>query len=179
MDVNWRLVFDQDVVHRELEIIQNDLHCNAVRICGRYVGRQMTAAEDGLGRALKSAIARDVGQRPGKGALVHNGGRTGSRAAAAGNGRSTSYPAWLRVDAVHATHRFWENDHQRADLPGRCDWNWSGSLSGRCPTGVASTTVDANRERCARFLADRPVATFRVAALSGQGEMASEVRRTL
>jgi hypothetical protein len=131
------------------------------------------------GRALKSAVARDVGQRPGKDALVHNGGRNGSRAAAAGNGRSTSYPAWLRVDAVHATHRFWENDHQRADLPGRCDWNWSGSLSGRCPTGVASTTVDANRERCARFLADRPVATFRVAALSGQGEMASEVRRTL
>jgi hypothetical protein len=32
---------------------------------------------------------------------------------------------------------------QRADLPGRCDWNRSGSLNSRCPTGVASTTPTA------------------------------------
>jgi len=32
MGVNWRPLFDPNVVHRELEIIKNDLHCNAVRI---------------------------------------------------------------------------------------------------------------------------------------------------
>ena len=29
MDGNWRPSFDMKVVHRELEIIKNDLHCNA------------------------------------------------------------------------------------------------------------------------------------------------------
>ena len=32
MGLNWRPVFDPAVVHRELEIIRDDLHCNAVRI---------------------------------------------------------------------------------------------------------------------------------------------------
>ena len=34
MSGNWRPVFDQKVAQRELEIIRNDLHCTAVRICG-------------------------------------------------------------------------------------------------------------------------------------------------
>jgi hypothetical protein len=42
---NWRPVFDAKVVNRELEIIRNDLHCNAVRICGLDIGRLMIAAE--------------------------------------------------------------------------------------------------------------------------------------
>ena len=48
MDGNWRPVFDRKIVHRELEIIQNDLHCNAVRICGLDVDRLMTAARFAL-----------------------------------------------------------------------------------------------------------------------------------
>lgn len=34
-----RPVFDPRVVHRELEIIRHDLHCNAVRICGTDTDR--------------------------------------------------------------------------------------------------------------------------------------------
>ena len=49
---NWRPVFDPHTVHRELGIIKNDLHCNAVRICGLDVDRLMRAAEDALAQEL-------------------------------------------------------------------------------------------------------------------------------
>ena len=35
MGEQWRPTFDPTIVHRELEIIRNDLHCNVVRICGQ------------------------------------------------------------------------------------------------------------------------------------------------
>ena len=35
MGFNWRPVFDPKIVRRELEIIKNDLHCNAVSIGAR------------------------------------------------------------------------------------------------------------------------------------------------
>jgi hypothetical protein len=53
MGINWRPKFDLKVVHRELEIIKNDLHCNAVRICGLGINRLMTAAEDALEQGLE------------------------------------------------------------------------------------------------------------------------------
>jgi len=53
MGREWRPVFDPEVVHRELEIIKRDLHCNAVRICGYDIGRLMTAAEDALAQGLE------------------------------------------------------------------------------------------------------------------------------
>jgi hypothetical protein len=53
MGINWRPVFDVRVVHRELEIIRNDLHCNAVRIGGRDLKRVATAAEDALAQGLE------------------------------------------------------------------------------------------------------------------------------
>jgi hypothetical protein len=34
---NWRKDYNPRTVHRELEIIKNDLHCNAVRINSRYI----------------------------------------------------------------------------------------------------------------------------------------------
>ena len=37
--INWRPILEPKVVHRELEIIKNDLHCNTVRICGLDVNR--------------------------------------------------------------------------------------------------------------------------------------------
>lgn len=57
---NWRPVFDPTVVHRELEIIKNDLHCNVVRICGRDVDRLMTAAEDALGLGLEVWLSPEL-----------------------------------------------------------------------------------------------------------------------
>ena len=52
MDGNWRPSFDMKVVHRELEIIKNDLHCNAVRIRGFDIDRLMKSAEDALEQGL-------------------------------------------------------------------------------------------------------------------------------
>jgi len=49
---NWRPRFDRRVVHRELEIIRDDLHCNAVRIQGRDLDRLAVAAEDALRQGL-------------------------------------------------------------------------------------------------------------------------------
>lgn len=46
--VNWRPVFDPVVVRRELQIIRDDLHCNAVKICGRDIDRLTLAAEAAL-----------------------------------------------------------------------------------------------------------------------------------
>jgi hypothetical protein len=51
--IDTRPTFDTKVVHRELEIIKNDLHCNAVKICGLDIGRLMLAAEDALKQGLE------------------------------------------------------------------------------------------------------------------------------
>jgi len=51
--LNWRPVFDPPIVHRELEIIKNDLHCNAVRIRGQDLHRLMVAAQDALEQGLE------------------------------------------------------------------------------------------------------------------------------
>ena len=56
--MNWRPAFDPAETHRELEIIRDDLHCNAVRICGEDVGRVMTVAADAL------ALGMDVWLSP-------------------------------------------------------------------------------------------------------------------
>ena len=53
MGINWRPTFDRHVVHRELQIIRDDLHCNAVRIGGRNLKRVVTAAEDALAQGLE------------------------------------------------------------------------------------------------------------------------------
>ncbi|MEO8609975.1 MAG: abortive infection protein [Chloroflexota bacterium] len=48
-----RTTFDAAVVHRELEIIKQDLHCNAVRISGTDIDRLITAAKDALDQGLE------------------------------------------------------------------------------------------------------------------------------
>ena len=60
MGLNWRPVFDRRVVHRELEIIRDDLHCNAVRICGRDIDRLTTAAEDALTLGLEVWLSPEL-----------------------------------------------------------------------------------------------------------------------
>jgi len=57
---NWRPTFDRPVVHRELKIIANDLHCNAVRICGRNVERLVAAAEDALEQGLEVWLSPEL-----------------------------------------------------------------------------------------------------------------------
>jgi hypothetical protein len=60
MGLNWRPVFDRRVVHRELEIVRDDLHCNAVRICGRDIDRLTTAAEDALTLGLEVWLSPEM-----------------------------------------------------------------------------------------------------------------------
>jgi hypothetical protein len=48
-----RPVFDAEIMHHELGIIKNDLHCNAVRISGTDPGRLMLAAEDALKHGME------------------------------------------------------------------------------------------------------------------------------
>lgn len=60
MGINWRPNFDPKVVHRELEIIKNDLHCNAVRVCARDIGRLMTTAEDALDQGLEVWLSPEL-----------------------------------------------------------------------------------------------------------------------
>jgi hypothetical protein len=60
LGLNWRPVFDPSAVRRELEVIQDDLHCNAVRICGRDIGRLVTAAQDALGQGLEVWLSPEL-----------------------------------------------------------------------------------------------------------------------
>ncbi len=60
MGGNWRPVFDPKVVYREQEIIKNDLHCNAVRICGFDIGRLMTASECALKLGLEAWLSPEM-----------------------------------------------------------------------------------------------------------------------
>ncbi|WP_321471828.1 hypothetical protein [uncultured Paludibaculum sp.] len=45
--------FDPGIVRREIEIIRNDLHCNAIRIIGRDLDRLVIASEFALERGLE------------------------------------------------------------------------------------------------------------------------------
>jgi len=45
--------FDPKIAHREIEIIKNDLHCNAIRISGTDIDRLMVTAEDALKQGLE------------------------------------------------------------------------------------------------------------------------------
>ncbi len=60
MGGNWRPQFDPKIVRRELEIIQKDLHCNAVRICGLDIGRLTTAAEVALQLGLNVWLSPEM-----------------------------------------------------------------------------------------------------------------------
>ena len=63
MGSNWRPKFDPHIVHRELEIIKNDLHCNAVRICGQDIERLKVASEDALKQGLEVWFSPEMWDR--------------------------------------------------------------------------------------------------------------------
>ena len=64
MGSQWRPKFDPKQVHRELEIIKNDLHCNTVRICGLDLNRVEIAARDALIRGLEVWLSPEMWDRP-------------------------------------------------------------------------------------------------------------------
>ena len=63
MGSQWRPKFDPEQVHRELEIIKNDLHCNTVRICGLDLKRLEMAAEDALRQGLEVWLSPEMWDR--------------------------------------------------------------------------------------------------------------------
>ncbi|MDR3573416.1 MAG: hypothetical protein P4L50_06135 [Anaerolineaceae bacterium] len=68
---NWRPVFDAQVIQRELEIIKNDLHCNAVRICGLDIQRLSTAAEMALKLDLQVWLSPEMWDKSRPETLAH------------------------------------------------------------------------------------------------------------
>lgn len=63
MGRNWRPDFDPKIVHRELEIIREDLHCNAVRLQGLDLDRLAVAAEDALQQGLEVWFSPEMWDR--------------------------------------------------------------------------------------------------------------------
>lgn len=53
MYFNWRPRFDPKTVTREIEIIKNDLHCNAIKITGLDINKLIVAAQIALERGLE------------------------------------------------------------------------------------------------------------------------------
>jgi hypothetical protein len=60
MGQNWRPMLDAGELHRELEIIKNDLHCNAVRVCGQELDRLVTAGQDALDQGLEIWVSPEL-----------------------------------------------------------------------------------------------------------------------
>ena len=60
---NWRPDLSSDELNRELEIIKEDLHCNAVRICGQDIDRLATAAEQALDLGFEVWLSPELWDR--------------------------------------------------------------------------------------------------------------------
>jgi len=60
MGINWRPHFEIKIVHRELEIIKRDLHCNAVRIHGLNLDRLKLATEAALEQDLEVWLSPEM-----------------------------------------------------------------------------------------------------------------------
>ncbi len=62
-DQDWRPQFSAAEARRELAIIRDDLHCNAVRICGQDVERLIAAGEAALDLGLEVWLSPELWDR--------------------------------------------------------------------------------------------------------------------
>ncbi len=69
--VNWRPDYSTALVRREMEIIQADLHCNAVRICARAPGRLAEAAGEALRQGLEAWFCPELWNKSPEATLRH------------------------------------------------------------------------------------------------------------
>lgn len=60
MGGNWRPDYDPALVRRELTIIQRDLHCTTVKLCGRDIRRLVAAAECALDLELEVWLSPEL-----------------------------------------------------------------------------------------------------------------------
>jgi hypothetical protein len=84
---NWRPDFDPKVVQRELEIIRNDLRCNAVRICGLDIQRLLTASKMALDLGLEVWLLPELWDKSQAQTLAYI-----TKAAAAAEALNAEYP---------------------------------------------------------------------------------------
>lgn len=63
MGGNWRPDYDPHIVRRELQIIAEDLHCTAVKICGRDSARLVVASEAALEAGLEVWFSPELWNR--------------------------------------------------------------------------------------------------------------------
>lgn len=73
LGINWRPTFDPDVVRGELTVIHDDLHCNAVRICGRDLGRLVTASSIALDLGFEVWLSTELWNKSQKTTLAYLG----------------------------------------------------------------------------------------------------------
>jgi hypothetical protein len=90
MGMNWRPHFEPKIVRRELEIIKNDLHCNAVRICGLNINRLMIASEAALDVGLEVWFSPEMWDKSSENTLKYV-----TKAAAAAETLHQRYPEQL------------------------------------------------------------------------------------
>lgn len=57
---NWRPDYHQDLVRRELAVIAGDLHCTAVKICGRDIERLVLAGDAAAGLGLEAWLCPEL-----------------------------------------------------------------------------------------------------------------------
>jgi hypothetical protein len=63
MSFNWRPDSHRNVVRRELQILRNDLHANAVRICGLSLRRLKIAADEALKLGPEVWLSPEIGDK--------------------------------------------------------------------------------------------------------------------
>jgi hypothetical protein len=109
MGVNWRPDYEPGLVRRELTIIRDDLHCNAVRIVGRDPGRLTAAAGDALDLGLQVLLSPELWDRDAEPTL-----RYLLRAAAAAEPLARRHPGRLTLSVGSELTLF-----MRGIVPGR------------------------------------------------------------
>lgn len=97
--------FSSDLVHHELMIIRNDLHCNAVRVVGQDVDRLVVAAETALDLGLVVWFSPELWDHSAEDTLNHavRAAASGRRASSAMAGPPHSHRG-LGADVVHERH---------------------------------------------------------------------------
>src|SRR5437764_13047652 len=73
--------FDPSVMRREIDIIKNDLHCNAVRRCGQDLARLRATAEYALNEAVAVGFSPLLGEATAEDTPAHLGECAGTHEA--------------------------------------------------------------------------------------------------
>ncbi len=71
MLLNWRPHFDTKSVTREIEMIKNDLHCNAIRITGLDINRLIVSTEIALKQGLEVWLCPTIWDKKQDQTLAH------------------------------------------------------------------------------------------------------------